>query len=115
MLDTNPWETVQVDMIGPWTVKFKLTNEGKKFMKQRKREIVVISNDRENKNSIKHGYAVGDLVLIILDKQEHGPKLASLTEGPYKILKTYKNGTIKIQRGNYEEILSVRRLKPVKN
>ena len=29
MLDTNPWETVQVDMIGTWTCKFKLTKEGK--------------------------------------------------------------------------------------
>ena len=34
LLDTNPWETVQVDMIGPWTVQFKLTNEGKTISRQ---------------------------------------------------------------------------------
>ena len=85
------------------------------IVKQRKRELAVIANDRENKNRIKHAYVVGDLVLIILDKMERGPKLASPTEGPHKILKTYKNGTVKIQRGNYEEILSVQRSKPFKN
>jgi len=84
------------------------------LVKQRKRELAVIANDRENKNCIQHAFGVGDLVLIILDKQERGPKLASPTEGPYKILKTYMNGTIKIQRGNYEEIISVRRLKSFK-
>jgi len=36
LLDTNPWETVQVDMIGYWTVKFKLTNKGKTITRQSK-------------------------------------------------------------------------------
>ena len=68
------------------------------LIKQRQRELVVIVNDRENKNRIQHTYAVGDLILIILDKQEGGPKLASPTEGPYNILKTYTNAQLNSER-----------------
>ena len=44
---------------------------------------------------------------------ERGPKLASTTEGPHKILNTYKNGAVKIQRGNYETNLKRTSLKTV--
>ena len=84
------------------------------IIKQRRRELAVIANKRENKNRVEHSYSVDDQVLIILDKKEQGPKLSSPTEGPYKILKLYTNCTVKIQRGSYQEILSVRRLKPYK-
>ena len=84
------------------------------LIKQRRRELAVVANNRENKSRIEHSYSVDDQVLIILDKKEQGPKLSSPTEGPYKILKLYTNGTVKIQRGSYQEILSVRRLKPYK-
>ena len=53
------------------------------------------------KNRIKHAYAVEDLILIILDKMERSPKLTLPTEVSHKILKTYKNGMVKIQRGDY--------------
>lgn len=33
LLYMDPWEIVQVDMIGPWTVKFKLTKQGKTVQK----------------------------------------------------------------------------------
>ena len=84
------------------------------IIKKRRRGLAIIANNRENKNRLEHSYQVNDRVLIILDKNEQGPKLSSPTEGPYKILDTYSNGTVKIQRGTYQEIISVRRLKPYK-
>ena len=84
------------------------------IIKKRRRDLAIIANNIENKNRLEHSYQVNDRVLIILDKNEQGPKLSSPTEGPYKILKTYSNGTVKIQRGTYQEIISVRRLKPYK-
>ena len=38
-----------------------------------------------------------------------------VTEGPYKIKIIYRNGTVKILRGAYEETISIRRLRPYLN
>ena len=41
LLDTNPRENFQVDMIGPWKVQFELTNEGNKISRHIKALMVV--------------------------------------------------------------------------
>ena len=35
-------------------------------------------------------------------------------EGPYKVVKGYRNGTIRIDRGAYTETIHIRRVKPYK-
>ena len=35
-------------------------------------------------------------------------------KGPYQITKVYTNGTVKIQRDYFEEIINIRRIKPFK-
>ena len=70
-----------------------------------------IDNARENKSRIAHSYAVGDLVLIQLNKRTL-PKLACPTEGPYRVIKVHLNGTVVIQRGSYAETINIRRLLP---
>jgi hypothetical protein len=70
-----------------------------------------IDNARENQSRIAHSYAVGDLVLIQLNKRTP-PKLDCPTEGPYRIIKVQMNGTVIIQRGTYAETINIRRLLP---
>jgi RNase H-like domain found in reverse transcriptase/Integrase zinc binding domain len=59
-----------------------------------------LDNARENASRIAHNYAVGDLVLIQLNRHTL-PKLACPTEGPYRTIKVHLNGTVVIQRGTY--------------
>ena len=81
-------------------------------LKAKRRRLAVYNNARENRNRIDHEYEVGDQVLITLGKREIKSKLQQPTEGPYEITKVYNNGTVKIMRGTYDEIINIRRLKP---
>ena len=72
------------------------------------------NNQQENKKRINHVYNIGDKVLILLKNIERGAKLNQPTQGPFVITQIYNNGTVKIDRGNYEEIINIRRLKPFK-
>ena len=79
-----------------------------------KQSAAIKNNASENSSRIHHNYQVGDQVLIVLDAHERRSqsKLQSPTRGPYVITKVYNNGTVKIIRGSYEEIIHIRRLKP---
>ena len=70
------------------------------------------SNEKENKKRIKHNYSVNDLVLILPTPGETRAKLRRPTKGPYKIVKVYKNETVKIQRRSYTETINICQLKP---
>ena len=74
------------------------------------------NNLKENKKRIQHEYAVGDLVLIVKKNYERrtSAKISAPTEleGPYKVLEIYKNGNVKIQRGKYTDVISMRRITP---
>ena len=39
-------------------------------------------------------------------------KLNERTEGPYQVLNVFDNGTVKIRRDTYDEIINIRRIKP---
>ena len=81
------------------------------MIKQRRLKAAQQSNTRENNSRIEHEYKVGDYVLIIL-RDEVTRKLEQPTEGPYRVLKVNKNGTVRILRGSFEETIHIRRLKP---
>ena len=82
-------------------------------MKQLKRTSAITINTRENNARFNHTYRVGDKVLILLDQKEINGKMNQPTEGPYEIIKVnLSNGTVKIARGNYNETIHIRRLKP---
>ena len=40
------------------------------------------------------------------------PKISEHAEGPDKVVKVFRNGTLRIKRGSYEETISIRRLRP---
>ena len=81
-------------------------------IKAKKRNIAQYNNQRENKARIDHNYKVGDKVLIIIKADEIKAKLQQRTEGPYEIRKIFNNGTVKIFRNTYEEIINIRRIRP---
>ena len=83
------------------------------MLRRRKRHVTAAVNKRENLKRLHHDYKPGDLVLIQLDKLEAGGKLACPTEGPYKVLEVHhSNGTLTIERGDYNERIIIRRLRP---
>ena len=53
-------------------------------------------------------------MLVKLEGSDRGSKLNNLYEGPYEVVKSYGNGTIKIDRGAYTETLHKHRVKPYK-
>ena len=83
-------------------------------LKQQRTQQAIANNTKENKNRLEHEYKVGDLVLIVEKPYERAKKskLSSPTEGPYEIIKVYNNGNVRIRRGNYDEDMSIRRLRP---
>ncbi|POM79318.1 Retrovirus Polyprotein [Phytophthora palmivora] len=68
-------------------------------------------NERENRARLNHSYKVGDLVLL-LKSIRNLPKLAQPTEGPFPITAVHSNDTLTVDRGNYEETINSRRVKP---
>ena len=50
--------------------------------------------------------------MIKLDRTEQKRKLNAPYTGPYRLLKIYNNGTVKIKRGVYEEKIHIRRINP---
>ena len=82
------------------------------LLRRRKRHYTKIANQRENLKRLNHAYQANDKVLIRLDKLEAGGKLGQPTEGPYRVLQVHGNGTLTIQRGEYEERINIRRLRP---
>jgi hypothetical protein len=72
------------------------------------------SNIRENQARVAKTYQVGDQILIVLDADEcrGQPKMNKPTRGPYTITKVHDNGTVTINRGNFEETINIRHIKP---
>ena len=68
-------------------------------------------NVRENENRLVHEYKIGDKVLVYAGFTEVKRELNKPIEGPYTITKIYKNGNIQIDKGAYEEVISIRRVK----
>ena len=82
------------------------------LVQQRKRQQQISDNKRENKKRTKYVYKPGDSVLIVKRKCERTGKLVNFkNQGPYKVLRTFGNGTVEIQRRNFKETISILRLK----
>jgi hypothetical protein len=84
------------------------------LLKEQRRKQSAANNKKENRTRLQHEYKVGDLVLIVEKTYERQkqPKLSSPTQGPYEIIRIYDNGNVRIRRGNFDEDISIRRLRP---
>ncbi len=76
----------------------------------------VANNAKENKKRLEHIYKVDDLIRIVKKPYELTKAgkitLPTYSKGPYRILKLYKNETVKIQCGSFTDILSIHRIMP---
>ena len=75
-------------------------------IKATRNELVIAANIRENQSRVEHVYNVGDKILILHDRNEPKAKLGPPTQGPFEIRKVYDNGTVKIWRNRYGEIIN---------
>ena len=58
-------------------------------------------------------YTIGKKVLVLTKTNERGGKLIDFAhKGPFEILEVFKNGTNKIKRNKFEEIIYIRRARP---
>ena len=80
-------------------------------------DIVAITNRRQqmidknlirlNKKRVNHNYAVGERVVMV----EYDPtKLQARTHGPYRIVRVFTNGTVRLQiDDNVQETVNIRK------
>ncbi len=85
-------------------------------LKAKRQKQSMANNAGENKKQLEHTYKVNDLVLILKKPYEMNKaakiSLPTYNEGPYTILEVFNNGTVKILRGAYTDIINIRRLIP---
>ncbi len=78
---------------------------------ERRQSLTNRGNQRKNAKRIDYDYKVGDKVLVInkgiLCKAE-----STYAKEPWTITTVHMNGTIRIQRGNKKEQLSIQRVEP---
>ena len=76
----------------------------------KKQALVDKANLRENQKRVDYDYQIDNKVYIIKDgiyRKLDAPKM-----GPFRITDVYTNGTVRIQRGNVNERINIRRLEP---
>jgi hypothetical protein len=66
---------------------------------------------RENASRINHDYKVGYKVLL-KKPFKHLRKLEAPRTGPHTVTAIYTNGTLRIQKGNVNDRVNIRRLFP---
>lgn len=68
------------------------------------------TNLRENKNRVDFEYKIGHKIYIKnvgIQRKMDCPK-----EGPFEITDVFTNGTVRIQHGNVNEHINIRRIEP---
>ena len=81
-----------------------------KFIKDKKQRLIDMNNKRENKKRIPFQYTAGSKVPLKRAKRtKHGEREY---DGPYTILQLHTNGTVRIQKNTYSEVVHLRQIKP---
>ena len=79
-------------------------------IRQRKQYIKHNNNERENARRILHTYQIGDKIMLKKYNQHKygGPEY----KGPYAITTVNDNGTVRIQRRKFYDVINIRNIKP---
>jgi len=80
------------------------------LIKEHKQKLIRANNEQENRSRINYTYRVGEQVLLKrhdLAKYQRDP-----WEGPYAVTEVNDNGTVRIQKDVYDELVNIRQLKP---
>ena len=111
----NPYSPAQLAFSCDMLFRQKVIIDWERLKASRNKQSLQ-NNAKENRKRLEHEYKVGDKVLIILKPYErrNNPKISPTTysSGPFTILAIYANGTVKLQRGAYTDIISIRRITP---
>ena len=76
----------------------------------KKQKMIDLSNQRENKKRIPHTYKVNEKILLKRVKStKHGEREY---DGPYKILEVNSNGTVRVLKDYYSDLVNIRQVIP---
>lgn len=75
----------------------------------KKTKEILKNNRRENSKRIPYDYVPGDKVLV---SDKEGPKLSEQQKGPFEVLEVFDNGTLRVQKDSFTEVINIRRLLP---
>ena len=64
-------------------------------------------NERENTKRKQHVYKEGNKYWIVQNKYERNCKSDKVAEGPFVIMKVYNNGTLRLDRNGYSEVIHI--------
>jgi hypothetical protein len=78
-------------------------------IEQQRQKEMAHNNRRENASRITHEYKVGDKVLL-KKPGRHIRKSEAPRTGPHTVTAIYTNGTLRIQKGNVNERVNIKRL-----
>ena len=82
------------------------------YIRDKKQRLINSKNARENSKRIPHTYQVNDQVLLIRAKRtKHGEREY---DGPFEVLEINNNGSVRIQKTNYSDVVHMRQLIPYK-
>ena len=79
------------------------------YIRARKQKLINKNNQRENSKRKRHEYQIGDQVLLHRGTEN---KYEAPYEGPYKILKVNKNGTVSLKVKSVTDTYNIRRIIP---
>ena len=81
-----------------------------KYIQSKKRKLIELNNQRENKTRIPHEYKVGDMILVSRNKRsKHGEREKN---GPFPIVQVNNNGTVRYDKGKYTDLINIRQCQP---
>jgi hypothetical protein len=80
-------------------------------IEQQRQQEMPLNNRRENASIINHDYKVGDK-LLLKKPGKHLRKLEAPRTGTHTVTARHTNGTLRIQKGNVNERVNIRRLFP---
>ena len=81
-----------------------------KYIQGKKRKLIELNNQRENKTRIPHEYKVGDMILVSRNKRsKHGEREKN---GPFPIVQVNNNGTVRYDKGKYTDLINIRQCQP---
>jgi hypothetical protein len=81
-------------------------------IKRQKQQKILENNRRKNAKRKDYTYQVNNQVLHL---DAHNYKYGrDLYNGPYKILRVFNNGTVRLQLQHYADVVNIRQIKPYK-
>ena len=84
-----------------------------RYVRERKQERIVATNDAENSKRLAHGHKPGDQVLVkAAQKRKHG---SDACLGPCTVERVHNDGTLRVDEGPFTDVCNVRNATPYRS